>query len=440
MISHVLRGFSESFTDNPQYTADLNELLAWTMCTPRPLSLFEIDALLKWRSPEGEGWIWLEGSLRVQFASVFLLTREDGLSTPDLKRGLNYTDHGDSEEQSECDSENEDIDSNSDFNSDHKTTTVSFCQASLGEFFRSEETKVSARPTSPYIGVNYHEARALVLSRCFEIIQNKESPKEQIALALRPYACSSLVEFLAAVDMSQITKEIKKAIGFQLAELLSDESGLEAFVSPDGINFFTQDALGIFNKWLGDPDVQEALPDKTKIWYSNAIADSPAEILRPIVSYIASHWIQTLSWCPAISLLTIHDFTILQNPDSYLDINPQEEILQSANRDQREHDAHWYGRFGQAFISFGFHDEGIEYLQKALQIDPELWKFRSYMACSYRDIGESAKALEIHQTNINQLNEMEQSFEIRKILHQEYESVADCYSRLKDKENAFSVL
>ncbi|KAL2697827.1 hypothetical protein AAEP93_011731 [Penicillium crustosum] len=226
MISDVLRGFSETFTDNPQYADDLNELLAWTMCTLRLLSLFEIDALLKWRSAEGESWIWLEGSLRVQFASIFLLTREDDLSTTYLKGKLNCADYSYFEELSESESDqNEDLDANDDFDSDHKTTTVSFFHASLGEFIRYQVTKVSAGPNSPYIGVNYHEARA------------------------------SLFVFLAAIDMSQITREIKKAMGFQLAKLLSDESGLEVFVLPAEINFFTQDALSIFTKWLSDPDV-----------------------------------------------------------------------------------------------------------------------------------------------------------------------------------------
>lgn len=441
MISHVLRGFSESFTDNPQYAADLNELLAWTMCTLRPLSLFEIDALLKWRSPEGESWIWLEGSLRVQFASIFLLTREDGLSTADLKRKLNYADYGNFEELSESESEgNEGLDSNDDLDSDYKTTTVSFCHASLGEFFRSQEAKVSAGPTSPYIGVNCHEAWALVLTRCFEIIQNKESQREQIADALRSYAYSSLVGFLGAIDMSQITKEAKKAIGFQLAKLLSDESGLEAFVSPDGINFFTQDALGVFNKWLSDPDVQEALPDTTKIWYRNARAESPAEILYPIVSYIASHWTQNISWRPFRSLGIIHQFIILRNPGSSLDTNSLDDILHIADWGQSEHDAHWYGRVGQALVEFGFDEEAMEYLQNALEINPELWEFSSELASVYLEVGESAKALEILQTNINQLTQKEQSFEIRSILHRECERLANCYWRLKDEENAFSML
>ncbi|KAJ5512736.1 Tetratricopeptide-like helical [Penicillium fimorum] len=441
MISHVLGGFSESFTDNPQYAADLNELLAWTMCTPSPLSLFEIDNLLKWRSPEGESWIWLEGSLRVQFASIFLLTREDGLSTTDLKRRINYADYSDFEEPPECDlEENEDLNLNDDFNSDHKTTTVSFCHASLGEFFRSQESKVSAGPNAPYIGVNYHEARVLVLSRCFEIIQNKEESREQIALALRSYARQYFVQFLTAIDISQITKDTKKVIGFQLAKLLSDESGFKAFVWPDKFNLFTQDALSIFNKWLGDPDVQEALPDETKIWYSNAIAESPAEILRPIVSYIASHWAQNTSWDSARCLVIIRDYIILRGSIPSLDTSSLDDILQIADWGQPDHDAHWYGRVGQALTGFLLYYEAIEYLQKALQMDPELWEFRSHMALLYHDIGESAKALEIHQTNINQLNKKEQSFEIRKILHQEYESVADCYLRLKDKENAFSVL
>jgi tetratricopeptide (TPR) repeat protein len=438
MISHVLRGFSESCTDNPQYAAELNELLAWIMCAPRPLSLFEIDALLKWRSPEGEGWIWPEGSLRVQFASIFLLTREDGLSTADLRRRNNSMGYGDFEEPSEYELEKDEEPSNNDFDSDPKTTTVSFSHASLGEFFRSQEDKVSAGPSSPYIGVNYHEARALVLSRCFEIIQSKESSREELASALRPYACESLVELLAAVDMSQITKDNKNAIGLQLAKLLSDESGFKTFVS-DELNFFTQDALSILNKWFGDPDVQEALPDEIKIWYSNAVADSPAEILRPIVGYIASHWTRNTSWDSFTCLKTFAMFNMFRGSSAYSLFGSMEDILEMANWAQPEHDAHWYGRVGQALGEFYF-DEAMEYLQKALEMDQESWEFRSYMASMYRDRSKFTEALEIYQTNIILLNEKKQSHEIAKTLHHEYESVSFCYSGLGNKEKAFSVL
>ncbi|KXG50139.1 Tetratricopeptide-like helical [Penicillium griseofulvum] len=438
MISHVLRGFSESCTDNPQYAAELNELLAWITCAPSPLSLFQIDALLKWRSPEGEGWIWPEGSLRVQFASIFLLTRDDGLSTTDLKRRNNLMGYGDFEEPSECDLEKDEEPSNGDFDSDPKTTTVSFSHASLGEFFRSQEDKVSAGPNSPYIGVNYHEAQALVLSRCFEIIQNKESSREELASALRPYACRSLVEFLTAVDMSQITKDNKKTIGLQLAKLLSNESGLKAFVSPDHLEFFTRNALRISNKWLGDPDVQEALPDEIKIWYSNAMAESPAEVLRPIVCYIASHWTRNTLWDPIKCLRIFAMFNELWD-SGISNFGSLEDILQIADWGQPEHDAHWYGRVGQALRILHF-DEYIEYLQKALEMDPELWEFRSYMASMYRDQSKFTEALGIYQTNIILLNEKEQSYEISKILHHEYESVSFCYSDLGNKEKAFSVL
>ncbi|KAJ5199305.1 Tetratricopeptide-like helical [Penicillium cf. griseofulvum] len=439
MISHVLRGFSESCADNPQFAAELNELLAWIMCATSPVSLCEIDALLKWRSPEGEGWVWLEGSLRGQFASIFLLTRDDGLSTVDLKRRDKLMGYGDVEEPSEWDSEKDEYPSNSRFDSDRKTTTVSFCHASLGEFFRSQEDKISAGRTCPYIGVNYHEARVLVLTRCFEIIKNKESSREDLASELRPYACRSLVGFLAAVDMSQITKDTKKSIGFQLAELLSDESGFKAFVSPDEFNSCPQDSLSIFSKWLGDPDIQEGLPDETKIWCSNAMAESPAEILRPIVSYIASQWTQNTSWCPAMCLQAIGNFNMLRGSGHTLNTESIEDILQIADWGQPEHDAHWHGRVGQALEIFGFHITAREYLKNALQIDPELWEVRSYIGCSYFDDNMPATALGVHKDNVDRL-EKKQSLENRKILHQEYKKVASCYMRLKKKKQALSVL
>ena len=47
MIQHVLRGFSELLKETPEYADDLNELLTWVVCSPRPLSLTEVESILK---------------------------------------------------------------------------------------------------------------------------------------------------------------------------------------------------------------------------------------------------------------------------------------------------------------------------------------------------------------------------------------------------------
>ncbi|KAL4963388.1 uncharacterized protein BDV14DRAFT_201803 [Aspergillus stella-maris] len=75
MIRHVLKGVSESLRDSPEYADDLNEMLAWATCSTTPLTLLEMENILKWRSDSSNAWIWLEGYLRRQYSAFFLLNR-----------------------------------------------------------------------------------------------------------------------------------------------------------------------------------------------------------------------------------------------------------------------------------------------------------------------------------------------------------------------------
>ena len=104
MLRHVLEGFSLSLAD--EESENLNELLAWTACAPRPLTLGELDAILKLKSPEGDSMIYLEEALRKQFASFFSLTREDGLSTAELQLVRPTVDETDDEVEQSVPTEN----------------------------------------------------------------------------------------------------------------------------------------------------------------------------------------------------------------------------------------------------------------------------------------------------------------------------------------------
>lgn len=59
-IRHVLERYS-LFSDDVPY---LNEMLAWAACAQRPLTLGELDLVVKLNSPDGEGMLDLEGKLR----------------------------------------------------------------------------------------------------------------------------------------------------------------------------------------------------------------------------------------------------------------------------------------------------------------------------------------------------------------------------------------
>ena len=82
MIRHVLERLSETLT--VEDAQDLNELLMWVTRAKQPLTLGNLDSVLRYKSPSGEGLITLESLLRKNYASFSLLVREDGLSTVDL--------------------------------------------------------------------------------------------------------------------------------------------------------------------------------------------------------------------------------------------------------------------------------------------------------------------------------------------------------------------
>jgi phage pi2 protein 07 len=154
--------------------------LLWVACSKHPLNLAVIEALLKLKSPEGDGMIYCEGALRRQFASFLNLDREDGLTTAELQNKSTPADVSDAfENGGDQDTDGwafEDVENCTDFNSDKQTTTVTFSHASIGDFFRNEtQGKVLAGEDRIAVGVNYREAKAYVLKTFLRIFTDKDN-------------------------------------------------------------------------------------------------------------------------------------------------------------------------------------------------------------------------------------------------------------------------
>lgn len=171
MLRHVLESFSGILKDEDP--VDLNTMLAWVTCAARPLSMGEIDTLLKLKSPAEDGVINLENKLRKQFASFFTLLRDDGLTTADLQgsAGTLYKEESDDVEEDGL----EDVENETEFGSNSETTHVVLCHASIGDFFRDKNHgKVSAGEGYPGIGVNIVQARINCLRTCLELICDQQ--------------------------------------------------------------------------------------------------------------------------------------------------------------------------------------------------------------------------------------------------------------------------
>ena len=136
MIHHVLENLSASI-DDEDAAAELNQILGWIAAADRPLQLQEVKAVVQLKNEDGEENLILEEYLRTTYASLFSLAREDGMTTADLQSGSSPEATGD-ELVSTADGR-DDVDHPTDFDYDPYTTTVAFCHASIGDYFRNSE-------------------------------------------------------------------------------------------------------------------------------------------------------------------------------------------------------------------------------------------------------------------------------------------------------------
>jgi hypothetical protein len=256
MIRHVLEGFSLSLKDNIDAAEELNTLLAWVTCAPRPLTLEELDAVLKLESPTGDGNWWLEGTLRKQFASFFMLVREDGLTTADLQRARPAEDDFDVAPADDVPADGfDDVDNDTNFDSDPATTTVTFCHASIGDFFRNEsETKAIAEEDCPAIGFEFHESEVSVLKTHLTVLCSE--PYSEMWNRAGTLLALIRVNWMHALEMVEISKtgtEDKVLIGTALVDIFSHGQDAELLTSVAGYfrwNQFDQGNVNLVESWV----------------------------------------------------------------------------------------------------------------------------------------------------------------------------------------------
>ena len=225
MLRHVLESFSATLQDEDP--DDLNELLAWVTCIDRPLTLGELDTILRLRSATGEGVISLESSLRIQYAAFFTLTREDGLTTTELYPVSTHNSYSrSSSEDVDCEDEGlDDAAKITHLNSNPSSTEVTFCHASIGDFFRNElEGQVSAGDQYPLIGVSINDAKSSILRTCLSLLCDRATmDKDKKGASMIPYARLYWLTRLRAVDRSKIATAEKQAIGRYVIRVILDK-------------------------------------------------------------------------------------------------------------------------------------------------------------------------------------------------------------------------
>ena len=450
MLRHVLENFSATLQDEDP--DDLNELLAWVTCTESPLTLGQLDTILRLRSTSGDSVISLESSLRTQYAAFFTLTREDKLTTADLQGLRSESVTGDSDSDGEC---HDDVMFESYSQSNPFTTVVTFCHASIGDFFRNElEGQVSSDSQCPPIGVSINDARFRTLRTCLSLFGGEATRnKDMNDTSMDSYARAQWLNCLATVRISKCTIFEKQIIGRHLIRMFTNESTVLGWIS-DTKQQFRKSKLAPVINWLQDPEVIDSLSLDDRAWVKS-IAEDFASMLTTVGRYLSARWLQTTLDFPESMFLNLYSLIKRMNApgnasDALIDLANQptaSEIFQMAEWAGFQRDALWYRRIAVILRRYAFYDSALEHFEislstETLKNEPALWQTRAGMAGLYFLKKDWDKVIELDSTNQMEMLERPKSplpIETpsgRRWLHNVHERMAKSYIQLDDRTNA----
>ena len=458
MFKHVLNNYSMSLQDDDP--KDLNQLLAWVTCAGRPLKLGELDTILRLESASGDGLFSLESALRTQFAALFTLTREDGLTTADLQHiAAQNTDFANAEGQGAEDPELERLYGETITESDPFTTVVTFCHASVGDFFRHEaEGRISAGECFPTIGIDFIEAKISICRTCLALLCSGSSQSQaQDTNDIVRYAADMWYYHLSILEHSNTSRENRQAIGKSLIRMLRDERAIALWAGSVSHLFFCKRSLMTILLWLEDASVSQVLSVEEHDWMEESLK-SPASIFTTVTSFIAAQWLQHSYWVAETCFTIVHASIRLQKGESLnLDVIEPEtgekisskEIIQTAEWADFAKNALWYRRVAITMREYGIYDTAVNCFEESLRLETietqggfRLVPARAGIAIIHARQGNWDEAIKLDLTNqdslITALKTEPGSLmnEIKRHLHQVQERLAKSYWDRRDYQNA----
>ncbi|KAF7623645.1 NACHT and TPR domain protein [Aspergillus flavus] len=448
MLRHVLLSFSTS--SNEEELEFLNEILLWVTCSRQPLTLAEVESILKLKSPEGDGMIYPEGALRRQFASFFSLNREDGLTTAELQimsTNRNGLDESDEEGEGRNADEDafEDVENFTDFDSHKETTTVTFCHASIGDFFRDQtEGKVSDEESHVPVGVDYLHAKAHVLKTFLRIFTDKEfTKKADDGEHMLRHAAENWVHHLLTTHASDCSLEDRRDIAKMLLVALTSEESITGWIGYRGW-VSTEANIRAIRQWWEDEEVLESLtPDEQE--FISSTKEDPITTLKPIVMLCTKKYVADDMWLAAPVAAVVWSYQSLMKGKEVNFIEmfdpTAEEIIAAAEFGDFEKNALWYRRCAIVLRQLEYFDQALDYFSKAVELAPDMWLCKAGMAIVYSMKKEWQKAInldeEVVQTLSAQIEANEEDSGLRASIHTSLERLGDSYQQLGNLEKRF---
>ncbi|KOS47943.1 hypothetical protein ACN38_g1059 [Penicillium nordicum] len=400
MLKHVLETFSSRL--NEEEATELNIILGWVACSDRPLTLRQVDEILSVELQTNDDTLGLEDALRTQYASLFVLNREDGLTTADLVSGgrnsLTQPQEDGPVENSDSSSEQEQA-----FNSDKFRTKVVFCHASIGDYLRNPGYgKVAAGGDSTPTGVDIVQMSVRALNICLAQIANGDGPLPPSFL--RYYALDEWVSHLNHVCkyLDQIDQQQKQETIVLLCRILMCPNLEEMFhtgASPyPVILFIDRQTIDLIVSLLADHECVNTIDDIEMQEWIRVCIQEPAQIFVSLGREVASRWLID-SWDPEFCMSAVWAIFILLNGDKSHDLlNPPptsvDTVLEVARWAQFEENARWNHHVGACLNRLGHDDAAIQYLNTALALEP-IWSAKRDLAEVFKRQGRLNDSLRL---------------------------------------------
>ncbi|KAJ6009081.1 hypothetical protein N7522_004097 [Penicillium canescens] len=447
MIRHVLVTFSER--SNEEELEYLNETLLWVTCANLPWRLGELEAILRLKSSEGDGMIDLEGALRRQWASFFSLDREDGLTTAELENGSAHLDVFDWK----ADEDRQDVYKSSDedyfmeFNSKKDTTTVTFCHASIVDFFRDElEGKVSAARGHIGVGVDYQVAKVHILKTYLRLITNPDiAAKASDSGQMLRHAARHWGDHLPTTLPTKGSPEDRREIAKMLLVAFRSEKSMSSWLGEYNWALSTATIKAV-RQWWQEQEILESLSPEEKEFISTT-EEEPVSLFKPMVMYCIKRWLWEDLPSPVPMLSIVRRYQMLvkgEDIDDYDRSMTAEDVVEAAEFGGFEKTSQWFQRCAIALRQSGCHEEALQYLKKAMELNPDDWRTLRELAQTYQDQDEWQKSIELwERTRVSLLTAIAESPEdepLKGHLHECLERLGQIYEEQEDWEKRFETV
>ncbi|KAH8121765.1 hypothetical protein LI328DRAFT_171370 [Trichoderma asperelloides] len=434
MLNETLANLSVTISEED--ARDLTEMLRWVSCAEESLTLEQLEAALIMKF--GDPPLRLEESLRGQYACFFALEREDGLTTDDLVKDFARTQREAHPEGSHSPSPSPrlralsgsdtssprrgispmgrdilgtspptvempsprhfsparspgifDTSNEIEFRSNPSTTYVTFCHASVRQFFREGNANIThATKGGVAIGFDLRTARIAILKSCLRIFNDKawfdklelDHGKE----AIKQYAAWYWQEHLAALDPATVPSEDKKEIGMRIFNMLTVENVIYDWSimyekNDEGLEVLTDSNIQALHKWLNDNDIFVGLSAEAKDFVKNQ-AKEDLGICQAIGRFYAKQWLSKdcISYVP-----TLFCFNIVQNVAFMSDGHPwsqaqtrwsempvEDRVRRAIKWADYPPTAHSHRRLGSTYLMLELFSDALMHYNKVLELDP----------------------------------------------------------------------